>query len=114
MPRRTRKWITATEKASKLSIEITDNQEALYRQLNEHSYYWQSNQQDWIEDSTVADAPTELIKVRIWADNTKVDGVAYQLRLGMEEQGYHFMEQSEPYPCRPPKQLESRIYQTYR
>ncbi len=45
MPRRTRKWVTATEKAQELGLAVPENQETLYRQLNEASYYWQSDRQ---------------------------------------------------------------------
>jgi hypothetical protein len=114
MPRQTRKWVTACELADRLRIEICENQETVYSELNEAQYYWQSDRQDWILINTPADAPTELIKVRVWSDHTKVEGAAYQLRLAMEDQGYKFVEQSERYKCRPPKQLESRIYMTFR
>ncbi len=114
MPRQTRKFKSAESLAFKLSIYDTENQERLYRLLNEAGYYWDSRTQDWQQLQEEADPPTELIRVRIWAEASKVEGAAYQLRVAMEETGYIFLEQSEPYPCRPPKQLESRVYMTFK
>lgn len=114
MPKQTRKYVTACEIAERLNIAERDNQETLYRLLNEQGYYWDSGLQQWQELSQDADPPTDLIRVRVWAEDSKVRGAAYQLRVAMEAQGYIFLEQSEVYPCRPPKQLESRIYMTFR
>lgn len=114
MPKATRKYKTAIELADQLGIPERDNQETLYRLLNEQGHYWDASTQAWTQLTGPADPPTELIRVRVWAETSKVGGAAYQLRVVMEETGYQFMEQSEPYPCRPPKQLESRIYLTFK
>lgn len=114
MPKQTRKYRTACELAEKLKIDERNNQERLYRLLNESSYYWDSGSQAWQRLTESADPPTELIRVRVWAEASKVEGAAYQMRLAMEEQGYIFLEQSQPCPCRPPKQLESRIYLSFK
>lgn len=114
MPKQTRKYRTACELADRLNISDRHNQETLYRLLNEANYYWDSGTQAWQQLSQDADPPSELIRVRVWAEASKVEGAAYQVRVAMEEQGYHFMEASQPYPCRPPKQLESRIYLTFK
>jgi hypothetical protein len=114
MPKQTRKYKTACELADQLGISERDNQEKLYRLLNESGYYWDSGTQAWQQLNQGADPPTELIRVRVWAETSKVEGAAYQLRVAMEEQGYIFLEKSDPYPCRPPKQLESRIYLSFK
>lgn len=114
MPKATRKYSTAVALALKLHIHEIDNQETLYRLLNEAGHYWDSGTQEWQRITEDADPPTELIRVRVWAESSKVGGAAHQLRVAMEEIGYQFMEQSAPYPCRPPKQLESRIYLTFK
>ncbi len=113
MPKMTRKYSTALNQAQILGITEVENQERLYRLLNEQNYYWDSATQTWQQLLINADPPTDLIRVRVWAEDSKVRGAAYQLRVAMEDQGYRFLEQSEPYPCRPPKQLESRIYMTF-
>lgn len=110
MPKQTRKYTTAVGMAIFLGIDKIETQETLYRLLNEAGYYWDSGTQKWQKLSEDADAPTDLIRVRIWAEASRVIGAAYQMRIAMEEQGYTFLDQSEPYPCRPPRQLESRIY----
>lgn len=114
MPKLTRKYKTALSLADELDISERDNQEKLYRLLNEAGHFWDASTQAWQQLTADADPPTELIRVRVWAESSKVDGAAYQLRVAMEETGYQFLEQSEPYPCRPPKQLESRIYLTFK
>ncbi len=114
MPKQTRKYKTAAQLADQLDISERDNQEKLYRLLNEEGHYWDATTQAWQRLTEDADPPTELIRVRVWAESSKVGGAAYQLRVAMEDIGYQFMEQSESYPCRPPKQLESRIYLTFK
>lgn len=114
MPKQTRKYRSACELADQLAIALCENQETLYRQLNERGHYWDASTQAWQHLAEDADPPTELIRVRVWAEASKVDGAAYQIRLGLEEQGYQFLEQSKSFPCRPPKQLESRIYLSFK
>lgn len=114
MPKLTRKYKTALSLANQLDISERDNQERLYRLLNEAGYFWDASTQAWQQLTTDADPPTELIRVRVWAESSKVSGAAYQMRVAMEEIGYQFLDQSDPYPCRPPKQLESRIYLTFK
>lgn len=114
MPKQTRKYKTACELGDRLNILERDNQEKLYRLLNEAGYFWEAGSQAWQLLNQDADPPTELIRVRVWAESSKVEGAAYQVRLGLEGQGYIFLEKSEAYPCRPPKQLESRIYLSFK
>ncbi len=114
MPKQTRKYKTSYQLGEKLNITGQDNQEKLYRLLNEAGYYWEAGTQAWQHLDQDADPPTELIRLRVWAETSKVAKTAYQLRLAMEDQGYIFLEQSEPYSCRPPKQLESRIYLSFK
>ena len=105
MPKQTRKYTTAAVLGDSLSITELDNQETLYRLLNEAGHYWDASTQAWQQLNQEADPPTELIRVRVLAEASKVEGAAYQMRVAMEEQGYIFLEQSLPYFCRPPKQL---------
>lgn len=114
MPKLTVKYRLACECANSLQIEVSENQETLYRVLNEQGWYWDSSIQEWKQFTEPADPPTELIRIRVWSDRSRVEGAAYQLRVAMEEQGYIFLEQSEPYACRPPKQLEYRVYLTFK
>ncbi len=92
----------------KNTCRFTDNK-ALYRALNAHNWYWNSKMEAW-ELGESAQKPTDLIRVRVWAATEVVrqaaDDVAYELL----NRNYELVERSEPYECRPPKQLESRIY----
>ncbi len=114
MPKRTVKYVKASELGQLLRIPTADSQEALYSLLNDAGYFWDSNTQQWQQSNEPPDPPTNLIRVRVWTDMTKVKGAAYHIKGVMEESGCELIEQSEPYTCRPPKQLESRIYLTFR
>lgn len=105
----TEKYRKATEIAQSLNL-TTENREELYQQLNSHSYFWNSEKKDWEKISTKADPPTELIKIRIWADARITESVASELIEALAKKGLRVMNCSEPYLCRPPKNLESRIY----
>lgn len=114
MPKRTHKYISALEVAEYLNLTDVDDQNRLYSLLNEQGYFWESDTHSWRKTKEVADPPSSVIRVRIWTDSTKVRGVAHEMKSVLEESGYELIEQSEPYTCRPPKQLDSRIYQTFR
>lgn len=114
MPKLTRKYASALDLAKSLGVPSSDNQETLYRLLNESAYYWSSSLQHWEHLPQSANPPSDVIHIRVWSDSSRVSGVAYQLRVALQSEGYIFLEQSDPYPCRPPKQLESRIYMSFR
>lgn len=113
MPKRTRKYVAAIETAEGLGIVATDEAEALYQALNAKNFFWDATDGRWVPGSEPEPA-TDLIRVRVWAEASKVEDVANSLVRRMNGAGYSLIEKSEPYPCRPPKQLESRIYLTFR
>ncbi len=105
-----------TAKYSKACARLTfphNTQEELYRELNRISYYWQPKSQDWVRDYTPANAATNLVKIRVWASSDKVNQAVELLLEGLSDSGLKLVEQSEPYPCRPPQQNDSRIYLTF-
>ena len=59
------------------------------------------------------DEPTELIKLRLWADGENVEALANNFSNVVTSLGYKLLERSKPYPCRPPQQRESRIYMSF-
>lgn len=61
--------------------------------------------------SLPADPPSNLIRVRLWADASHVEQLADTVTQMLETSGYRVLERSN-YPCRPPKQLEARVYLT--
>lgn len=107
MARQTKKFVAGVETAQGLGITDFDDHEALYDQLNQHNFFWDATDQRWGPGSEPEPA-TELIRVRVWAETTRVADVANMLVRRMS--GYTLIEKSKPYVCRPPNQLESRIY----
>lgn len=85
-------------------------QDELYAELNRLGYYWDSKKKVWIRDNTLPGEATKLIHVRVWADATKVEDAAALFIENAESMGLELLEKSPPKPCRPPKQLESRVY----
>lgn len=97
-----------------LSRPVT-NQEQLYADLGQHGWQWDSRQELWINVSDVpADPPTDLIRVRVWADLEIVEDVAGDVAAQLGKRlPLALTETSKVYPCRPPKQLEGRVYLTF-
>lgn len=93
----------------KITTEGKEREE-LYQQLNKNSYFWNSEKKRWEEINTKANPPTELIKIRIWADARITEAVASELIEVLAKKGLRVMNQSKPYLCRPPEHLESRVY----
>lgn len=114
MPKLTLKYSSALEIAKKLKIVQVDNQERLYCELNQVGFFWNPEIKIWVRSQEPADPPTDLIRIRVWADSKKVTRAAIQIKSVLEQSGFEFIEQSEAYVCRPPKQLESRIYLTFK
>ena len=113
MPRQTRKYVTALETAERLNIPPLDNPESLYSTLNQQNFFWESGEGRWVPGSE-PEAATELIRIRVWAESSKVQEVANTVVRRLSGAGYALVEKSEPYICRPPKQAESRVYLTFK
>lgn len=88
-------------------------QEQLYAELNRLGFYWNSKVQRWERNDQLADPPSQLLRVRVWAAAEKVEQMAEIAIESMQQYGLKLLERSEPYPCRPPKQADSRIYLTF-
>jgi hypothetical protein len=110
---RTRKYVIAVETAKGLNLLIPETAEALYTALNHRNFFWDREENRWVPGSE-PDEPTDRIRIRVWAESSKVSEVANNLIRRMTQAGYVLTEKSEPYLCRPPKQAESRIYLTFR
>lgn len=114
MPKMTVKYKRAVDIANALNIDASRrDQPSLYAQLNEAGYFWDSDGQIWQQVTEPADPPTELIRVRVWAETSRVADAATDIVSSMELDGYRLLDQSDAYQCRPPKQLESRIYLSF-
>jgi hypothetical protein len=110
MPKQTAKYTSACRKAESLKIPIGEHQEELYQALNAQGWYWNSQEKLWEKLDEEADPPTELIRVRIWADSRFVEQAANDCVEVLAKKGLRLIERSATFTCRPPKQLESRIY----
>jgi hypothetical protein len=88
-------------------------QDELYSELNRLGWWWQPKLKKWERDDTPARETTNLIRIRVMASNQKVAEVAQHFIESATDMGLKLIDQSEPYPCRPPNQLESRIYLTF-
>jgi hypothetical protein len=109
----TAKFASAIEAARRAGIKDkpTWTQEELYAALQKVGRMWDSDQKEWIDLSNVeAEPATDLIMVRVWSDSEIVDEVADELVARLKVSKFKLVERSESYLCRPPKQLEARVY----
>jgi len=111
MPKMTAKYSRALGVARLLKIEFTEDQESLYSKIQSNGWMWDSKAQIWMElAEEPADEPTEMIMLRVWTDAEITNEVADLVQGAMKFAGCRLLERSELYRCRPPKQLEGRIY----
>jgi hypothetical protein len=95
-------------------IAVGDNQETLYKILQNKGYMWRSNDGLWVfVADEPADEPTEFVRLRVWSDTEIVNEVADDLTKVLKKLKFKLRERSDAYRCRPPKQAESRIYLTF-
>ncbi len=107
--KRTRKFVAAEKIAFKIGLVIDDQ---IYENLQFNNYFWDSKQGIWFEGDE-PEPPTNLLKIRAWAEQKFVQSDANNIIQALETLGYRIEEKSEEYTCRPPKQLEARIYLTF-
>ena len=50
------------------------------------------------------------MRIRVWADRELVEDWTDEIVRFLERAGWDMVDRSEVYVCRPPKQLEGRIY----
>jgi len=113
MPKKTVKYSSALDKCWELNLPVRGDQTAVYQRLMDAGYLWDSKIQVWLQlDAEPADAPSSVIRIRVWAEQGKAMGVAESVIHGLGKQ-YKLIEQSGTYPCRPPKQKEERIYLSF-
>lgn len=114
MARMTAKYSAALAVLRKLKLSTSGDQNTNYDRLMQAGHYWDSKLGVWIQTaSQPSDPASPIIRVRVWAEAYKVEGVASQVCASMTGKGYRLLEQSIAYPCRPPKQAESRIYLSF-
>jgi hypothetical protein len=102
-----------TQKYTKATARLTfphSNQDELYSELNRIGYYWNSKTKEWERDDRLPNPANKLIKLRVWTAADQVESFADLIVESCESIGLELVDKSKPYPCRPPQQLESRIY----
>ena len=107
--KRTRKFVAAEAIANAIGVEVNDD---IYQNLEQNNYFWHSEEGERIEGEA-AHPPTKLIKIRVWADSKTIKRDCDLIINSLASSGLVLEEGSDPYICRPPKQLESRIYLTF-
>lgn len=114
MAKMTAKYSAALAAARKLKLSTSGNQEAVYQRLMGAGYFWDSKTQVW---QCLANEPSQpaspLLHIRVWASLETVQEQAKSIAGVMTTMGYELIEMSPAYVCRPPKQLEARVYLTF-
>lgn len=112
MPKLTAKYRSASDTA-RVDLGLSgpfNDQETLYRDLQDAGYFWDSKAKSWdYFEPADANPPSKMIMVRCWADLEIIEEVADEITSKVKRH-WELMERSTVYPCRPPKQLEGRIY----
>jgi len=107
--KKTKKYTGAT----RLLTFPHSNQEELYQELNRLGYYWDALDKKWIRDDRLANPPKQGVDIRVWSNKDYVEEHADIVVQLLSRQGYTLSNKSKAYPCRPPKQNESRIYLSF-
>ncbi len=110
MPKMTAKYSSALAAARTNGLVVTGDQEALYSRLNGAGLWWDSKEGKWINFAdTPANEPTPKLMIRVWAEGKIVDSRADEIIKGLRGK-FRLISRRGPFPCRPPEQLESRVY----
>lgn len=110
--KQTEKLRKAEQIYSQLGLkEKYSNQEQLYNLLIANNHFWNSQEKRWFNGGE-AEPPSKLIKIRVTTAEYKIELVVEALIKVLEQSNLRLVEQSLPYPCRPPKQNDSRVYLT--
>lgn len=112
MPRKTKKYLQALKAADGLSLGDFSIQDDLYTALNASNLFWDLGDKRWVP-AMAPDPASQVIKIRVWGKATTVEDTAEMLVRRLTREGLTLLERSRPYLCRPPKQLEARIYLSF-
>lgn len=111
MPKMTAKYSTALSVARCENIPASNDQEQLYSRLQGIGWWWNSDRKEWEHhEPREADDPTPLIMIRVWADAEIIEDVADDVARRVPKSWGKPIKRNGPYPCRPPKEREARMY----
>lgn len=112
--RLTEKVKKAIEILNALKIDLPKSSRLVYELMKENNFWWSSETKQWSYFAPEENDPaSRIIKIRVWGPNNEIICIAQDVIKGMNDQGYNLAEQSEEYPCRPPKGNESRVYLSF-
>jgi hypothetical protein len=109
----TAKYSAAVKAALMNSVPVSSDQEELYQILQDNWVFWDSKTKDWTKSKEKPAKPSELVHVRVWASADQVDMIAEKLITDVYPR-LEMVEKSPVYLCRPPKQLEGRVYLSFK
>jgi hypothetical protein len=98
--------------AARKLADSTVKDSELYEYLNKEGYIWDTATKQWELVRQKAHDPTDLIKIRIWTNGERISALVHDFLIQMDSD-FRLVERSNPYPCRPPKQNDSRVYLTF-
>ena len=83
----------------------------IYQELNTKGYVWDTKKKRWYK---VKQTPitSHLVNIRISANHENIDAIVDDL-LERLPSDWRLDSRSNPYPCRPPNQKESRVYLSF-
>jgi hypothetical protein len=112
MPKMTVKYSSAVSALKKIELETSGDQELDYQRLIAAGRLWDSKKQEWINLAAEPAGPASpMVRIRVWAEKGKAGFLAEMVKEGLCYYGpYELVDMSAPYPCRPPKQNEERVY----
>lgn len=116
MPKMTAKYTAALKALRALGeTEIGQDSERDYATLEEIGYQWDSKQGKWINVKAMpANPASTVLRVRVWAAKGKTGDAVHVISGALHQQaGWNLIDQSAPYPCRPPQQNDERVYLTF-
>jgi hypothetical protein len=111
MPKMTAKYSTALIEANRRGLPTDGDQEALYQRLQKAGLMWDSSNKEWLYlPDEPADPATPLVMIRVWADAEIVEEMADLIQGLLTKRNFTATKRAGVYLCRPPKQLEGRVY----
>jgi hypothetical protein len=116
MPKKTVKYIAALTVLRNLGEPgIGLDAEHDYDALAELGYQWDAKKGKWINVSKLPSQPAStLLRIRVWAAKGQAHAAAMVAAQALHERaGWNLLEESAPYPCRPPQQNDERVYLTF-
>ena len=110
----TKKYRAALDISKKEHIPAMGDSVSLYKSLADEQYFWYADEGEWKRVSPAeADAASTVLRIRVWADKKIVEDLARDMANMLEAAGFDLQDKSELYVCRPPKQLDGRVYLTF-